>query len=64
MGTIGDCYDNAPMESFSGSYADRAAQPQQVADQDRAVEIAIAEWIEHFGPTPSACTARTRPPPA
>ncbi len=38
MGTVGDCYDNAPMESFWGTNADRAAQPQEVADQDRAID--------------------------
>ena len=46
MGTIGDCYDNAPW-SRSGLDADRAAQPQEVADKIE-LSIAIAEWIEHF----------------
>jgi putative transposase len=47
MGTIGDCYDNAPMESFWGS--------MQIELLDRKkwrtkieLSIAIAEWIEHF----------------
>ncbi|MGA8207666.1 MAG: integrase core domain-containing protein, partial [Candidatus Dormiibacterota bacterium] len=47
MGTVGDCYDNAPMESFWGS--------MQVELLDRQswrtnVELAaaIADYIEHF----------------
>jgi putative transposase len=47
MGTIGDCYDNAPMESCWG--------PMQVELLNRKkwrtkieLSIAIAEWIEHF----------------
>lgn len=47
MGTVGDCYDNAPMESFWGS--------MQVELLNRKkwrtvleLAIAIAEYIEHF----------------
>ena len=35
IGTIGDCYDNAP-HGVPLHDADRTAQPQEVADQDRA----------------------------
>ena len=47
MGTVGDCYDNAPMESFWGS--------MQVGLLDRQrwrinleLAIAIADYLEHF----------------
>jgi transposase InsO family protein len=47
MGTVGDCYDNAPMESFWGS--------MQIELLDRRtwrtnleLAIAIADYIEHF----------------
>jgi putative transposase len=37
MGTIGDCYDNAPMESFWGSMQIELLNRQEVADQNRVV---------------------------
>ena len=36
MGTVGDCYDNAPMESFWGSMQIELLNRPEVADQDRA----------------------------
>ena len=33
--TVGDCFDNATMASFLGSYASRAVGPQTVEDPDR-----------------------------
>ena len=35
MGSIGDCYDNAVIESFLGQNANRATQPQTLEDTDR-----------------------------
>ncbi|MGO9857268.1 MAG: integrase core domain-containing protein [Acidimicrobiales bacterium] len=47
MGTVGDCYDNAPMESFWGT--------MQIELLDRQkwrisleLALAIADYIEHF----------------
>ncbi len=47
MGTIGDCFDNAPMESFWGS------MQIELLDRQRwrtilELAIAIADYIEHF----------------
>ena len=47
MGTVGDCYDNAPMESFWGS------MQVELLDRQRwrtnlELAIAIADYIEHF----------------
>ena len=47
MGTIGDCFDNAPMESFWGS------MQVELLDRQRwrtilELAIAIADYIEHF----------------
>src|SRR5437588_12981963 len=36
MGTVGDCYDNTPMESFLGLDASGAAEPPALEDQSRA----------------------------
>ena len=47
MGTVGDCYDNAPMESFWGS------MQVELLDRQRwrtnlELAVAIADYIEHF----------------
>ena len=47
MGTVGDCYDNAPMESFWGS------MQVELLDRQRwrtvlELAVAIADWIDHF----------------
>jgi putative transposase len=47
MGTIGDCYDNAPMESFWGSMQIELLNRQKWRTKIE-LSIAIAEWIEHF----------------
>jgi transposase InsO family protein len=47
MGTVGDCYDNAPMESFWGSMQIELLKRQRwsaVAE----LSAAVAEWIEEF----------------
>jgi putative transposase len=47
MGTVGDCYDNAPMESFWGSMQIELLNRQSwrtVAE----LSAAMAEWIEDF----------------
>jgi putative transposase len=47
MGTVGDCYDNAPMESFWGSMQIELLnrQPWHTVAE---LSVAIAEWIEDF----------------
>lgn len=47
MGTIGDCYDNAPMESFWGSMQVELLNRKKWRTKIE-LSIAIAEWIEHF----------------
>jgi putative transposase len=47
MGTVGDCYDNAPMESFWGS------MQVELLDRQRwrthlELAVAMADYIEHF----------------
>ena len=57
MGTIGDCYDNAPMESFWGSMQIELLNRKKWRTKIE-LSIAIAEWIEHFY-NPSVSTARS-----
>ena len=38
MGTVGDCYDNAPMESFWGSMQIELLNRQKLEDGPRALE--------------------------
>ena len=47
MGTVGDCYDNAPMESFWGSMQIELLNRQRWRT---IVELtaAIADWLENF----------------
>ena len=47
MGTIGDGYDNAPMESFWGSMQIELLNRKKWRTKIE-LSIAIAEWIEHF----------------
>jgi len=47
MGTIGDCYDNAPMESFWGSMQIELLNRKKWRTKIE-LSIANAEWIEHF----------------
>ena len=47
MGTIGDCYDNAPMESFWGTMQIELLNRQKWRTKIE-LSIAMAEWIEHF----------------
>jgi transposase InsO family protein len=47
MGTVGDCYDNAPMESFWGSMQIELLNRQPWRTKVE-LAVAIAEWIEHF----------------
>jgi putative transposase len=47
MGTAGDCYDNAPMESFWGSMQIELLNRQTWRTKVE-LAIAIADWIEHF----------------
>ena len=47
MGTVGDCYDNAPMESFWGSMQIELLNRQRWRT-NLELAIAIADYIEHF----------------
>jgi transposase InsO family protein len=47
MGTVGDCYDNAPMESFWGSMQIELLNRQKWRTK-MELGLAIAEYIEHF----------------
>ncbi len=47
MGTVGDCYDNAPMESFWGSMQIELLNRQHWRT-NLELAIAIADYIEHF----------------
>jgi putative transposase len=45
MGTVGDCYDNAMMESFWGTIQLKLLDTKQWQTQDELAN-AIFEWIE------------------
>jgi putative transposase len=47
MGTVGDCYDNAPMESFWGSMQIELLNRQKWRT-NLELAIAIADYIDHF----------------
>ena len=47
MKTVGDCYDNAPMESFRGSVQVELLDWQKWRTK-LELAIAMAEYIEHF----------------
>jgi transposase InsO family protein len=47
MGTVGDCYDNAPMESFWGSMQIELLNRQTWRTR-LELAIAMAEYVEHF----------------
>ena len=47
MGTIGDCYDNAPMESFWGTMQIELLNREKWRTKIE-LSIAIADYIEHF----------------
>jgi transposase InsO family protein len=47
MGTVGDCYDNAPMESFWGSMQIELLNRQRWRT-NLELALAIADYIEHF----------------
>jgi putative transposase len=47
MGTIGDCYDNAPMESFWGSMQIELLNRQKWRT-NLELALAIADYLEHF----------------
>jgi transposase InsO family protein len=47
MGTVGDYYDNAPMESFSGSMQIELLNRKKWRTK-MELSLAIAEYIEHF----------------
>ena len=47
MGTVGDCYDNAPMESFWGSMQIELLNRQRWRT-NLELAIAMADYIEHF----------------
>ena len=47
MGTVGDCYDNAPMESFWGSMQIELLNRQRWSTVAE-LSAAMAEWIEDF----------------
>ena len=47
MGSVGDCYDNAPMESFWGSMQIELLNRKKWRTKIE-LSIAIADYIEHF----------------
>jgi len=47
MGTVGDCYDNAPMESFWGTLQTELLNRQRWRT-NLELAIAIADYIDHF----------------
>jgi putative transposase len=47
MGTVGDCYDNAPMESFWGSMQIELLDRQTWRTR-LELATAMAEYVEHF----------------
>ncbi len=47
MGTVGDCYDNAPVESFWGSMQVELLNRQRWRT-NLELAVAIADYIEHF----------------
>lgn len=47
MGTVGDCYDNAPMESFWGSMQIELFNRRRWRTKIE-LAVAIADYIEHF----------------
>ncbi len=47
VGTVGDCYDNAPMESFWGSMQIELLN-RQPWRTNLELAVAIADYIEHF----------------
>jgi putative transposase len=47
MGTVGDCYDNATMESFWGTMQIELLNRKKWRTKIE-LSIAIAEWIEHW----------------
>jgi transposase InsO family protein len=47
MGTVGDCYDNAPMESFWGSMQIELLN-RQTWRTKLELGIAMADWIDNF----------------
>jgi putative transposase len=47
MGTVGDCYDNAPMESFWGTMQIELLNRKKWRTKIE-LSIAMAEWIEHW----------------
>ena len=58
MGTVGDCYDNAPMESFWGTMQIELLNRQKWRTS-LELAMAIADYIEHFyNPSPTAQFAR------
>jgi len=47
IGAVGDCYDNAPMESFWGSMQAKRLDRQRWRT-NLELTIAIGDYIEHF----------------
>jgi putative transposase len=47
MGTVGDCYDNAPMESFWGSMHIELLNRQKWRTH-LELAIAMADYLDHF----------------
>ena len=48
MGTVGDCYDNAPMESFWGSMQHPAPNLHNVGAPNLQLAVGMADYIENF----------------
>ena len=48
MGTTGDCYDNAPMESFWGTMQIELLDRKKTWTTPLELTAAIADYIENF----------------
>jgi putative transposase len=48
IGTVGDAYDNALMESTIGLYKTELIKPQRPWKSLAQVELATAEWIDWY----------------
>ena len=56
MGTVGDCYDHAPMESFWGSMQIELLDRQRWRT-NLELAVAMADYIEHLSTTRPVATA-------
>ncbi|MGW7577536.1 integrase core domain-containing protein [Streptomyces sp. NPDC054765] len=48
IGSVGDAYDNAPMESTIGLFKTEVIKPQRPWKTLSRVELATAEWVDWY----------------